>query len=388
MKIVTGYASLGDAHQPATLGIIFKKMALAGLRVVELSIYVTYLPTYASVDLTFVTCTLVHPCAKQTTKKTQNKTKQVAVPAVGAIMADWGADVVKIEGPSGDPVRRSVVSKEYARPISLVFEVNNRGKKSVVLDLGTAAGKAAMETLLQSADVFVTNYRQQVLQDLHLTPEEVHARHPHVVIGMISGYGDKGPEKYTPGFDVTAFWARSGLDSTRFPKGGEPPRDILGVGDNTTGLALLSGVLAALRHRDKTGKGQIVKTSLLRSALFANNWATSVELTSSKSTVPRPRSEASNCLQNSYKAKDGRNFWLVQAADKKWPDLCKVSESVKTGFSFLKQEATAQIVQHPEWETDDRFNTVLQRAKNAKPLIAMLDAEFAQQPLSYWYCRE
>ena len=245
-----------------------------------------------------------------------------------------------------------------------------------------------METLLQSADVFVTNYRQQVLQDLHLTPEEVHARHPHVVIGMISGYGDKGPEKYTPGFDVTAFWARSGLDSTRFPKGGEPPRDILGVGDNTTGLALLSGVLAALRHRDKTGKGQIVKTSLLRSALFANNWATSVELTSSKSTVPRPRSEASNCLQNSYKAKDGRNFWLVQAADKKWPDLCKVSESVKTGFSFLKQEATAQIVQHPEWETDDRFNTVLQRAKNAKPLIAMLDAEFAQQPLSYWYCRE
>ena len=178
----------------------------------------------------------------------------VAGPAAAGLMADWGADVVKVEPPAGDPQRRvfgalGIADQQGVPP----FEIDNRGKRSVVLDLQTDEGKAQMGRLLATADVFVTNVRPDALERLGLGHEHVMARYPRLVYASLTGYGLEGPERNRAGYDIGAFWARSGLAHTLVPPDELPPSLRSGMGDHTTGVALLSGVLAKLLERERSG---------------------------------------------------------------------------------------------------------------------------------------
>ena len=182
----------------------------------------------------------------------------VAGPSAGGIMADWGADVVKVEPPVGDPQRNLFKAIGYRDDMpNPAFALDNRGKRSAVLDLRSDAGKAAMESLLAGADVFLTNMRPAALRRLGLHPEEVHERFPRLVVATVSGYGLDGPEAHRPGYDIGAFWARGGIarhlvaQAMRRRSACAPAWAI-----TSPGISTVSGILgAAITSASRTGKG-------------------------------------------------------------------------------------------------------------------------------------
>ena len=188
----------------------------------------------------------------------------VAGPAAGGVLADWGADVVKIEPPKGDPARSFQRMLGGDMPNNPVFELDNRGKRSIVSDLANEDGKALALELLDTADVFLTNVRADALARAGLDPETLLARNPRLVYGHISGYGLEGPDANRAAYDIAAFWARSGIASLLAPPGGPLPFQRGGMGDHSTGVAFAGAISAALFSRSNTGKGQLVSTSLLR----------------------------------------------------------------------------------------------------------------------------
>lgn len=285
----------------------------------------------------------------------------VAGPAAAGLMADWGADVVKVEPPAGDPQRRvfgalGVADQQGVPP----FEIDNRGKRSVVLDLQTAAGREQMERLLADADVFVTNVRPDALGRLGLAHDDVLARHPRLVYASLTGYGLEGPEVNRAGYDIGAFWARSGVAHTFVPPGELPPALRSGMGDHITGITLLSGITAKLFERERTGRGGLVATSLLRTGMYTLGWDIGIALRYGKRESTRPRERNRAPLMNCYRAADGRSFWLLLLeADRHWPKLL-----VALG--------------RPELGDDERFADARARAVHAEALIATLDEEFAK----------
>ena len=236
----------------------------------------------------------------------------VAGPAAAGVLADWGADVIKVEPVGGDPQRNVFgavgVSDQAAMP---PFEIDNRGKRSVVLDLRSDAGQAAMDMLLATADVFVTNTRVKALERLGLDPAAVRARHPRLVYGIITGYGLTGPDADRPGYDIGAFWARSSLASSVVPKGRLPPAIRGGLGDHVTGMTLAGGIAAALFDRERTGRGHLVSTSLLRNGIYAAGWDIGTLLRFGKLESTRSREQTRAPLMNCYQAGDGHGFWLL-----------------------------------------------------------------------------
>lgn len=188
----------------------------------------------------------------------------VAGPAAGGVLADWGAEVVKIEPPSGDPMRGLFGalsgSKEQRCP---PFDLYNRGKSSVALDINTPEGRDLAEQIVADADVFLTNMRPAFLERVGLGHERLLEKHPRLVYATLTGYGLVGPDRDAPGFDVAAFGARAGV-SDRCTPPGQPPTTLPGgLGDAVTGMSLVAGVLAALLHRERTGRGQLVEVPML-----------------------------------------------------------------------------------------------------------------------------
>jgi crotonobetainyl-CoA:carnitine CoA-transferase CaiB-like acyl-CoA transferase len=294
-------------------------------------------------------------------------TQWVAGPAAAGVMADWGADVIKVEPPSGDP-QRQIFGAIGAREQVAVppFDLDNRGKRSVVLDLRTEAGRDAMERLLARADVFVTNVRLAALERLGLDPDAVRARHPSIVYGIITGYGMRGPDAHRPGYDVGAFWARSSLASSVVPPGQLPPAIRSGFGDHVTGMTLAGGICAALFDRERTGRGHLVSTSLLRTGLYCAGWDLGILLRLGKLQRTRPREAHPQPLVNCYAAADGRGFWLLGLeSDRHWPGLLAA-------------------IERPELAEDPRFRTARDRSVNAAELIAELDVAFAKRPMAEW----
>src|SRR5258706_1783494 len=203
----------------------------------------------------------------------------VAGPSAGGVLADWGAAVVKIEPPDGDPFRR------LSRPASGVglranppFELDNRGKRSVVLDLRTAEAREIAHRLIERADVFVTNVRPAALTRLALDWDTLQARNPRLVYARVTGYGETGPDADRPSYDIGAFWSRAGIAAALTPPGADPPFQRGAMGDHTAGMTLAGGVSAALLARERTGRGQLVTTSLLRVGLFVLGWDTNAAL--------------------------------------------------------------------------------------------------------------
>ncbi len=290
----------------------------------------------------------------------------VAGPAVGGILSDWGADVVKIEPPSGDPARgfRKMLGGDLdSNP---VFELDNRSKRSIVLDLSSTGGRRVANDLIDEADVFVTNIRVSALERVDLGPARVRDRNPGLVYAILSGYGLTGPEADRPSYDIGAFWARSGLAASLTPPGGDLPFQRGGMGDHSVAMTGAAMICAALVARGKTGEGDVVSASLLRQGAYtigfdvnvALMWGTPIRL-GSRSTMTMP-------TVNYYTAGDGRRFWVVGLeGERHWPPL-------------------ARAVGHPEWLTDERFAAPAARFKNGAELVRLLDEIFSTRPLSEW----
>lgn len=294
-------------------------------------------------------------------------TQWVAGPSAAGTLGDWGADVIKVEPPRGDPQRAMFaavgVEGDYPNPS---FAQDNRGKRAVVLDLQTDDGKTRFHQLLERADIFVTNLRIDALERLALDPTTLHARHGSLIIASLTGYGSVGPERDTAGYDIGAFVSRSGLARTNGAIG-SPPINLRGaIGDHTTGITTVAGILAALHQRTTTGKGSIVETSLLQTGLYAVSWDLSTQLTFGRLKRMRPREEHDTPLVNTYRAADDRWFVLIgMEADRHFPGVCT-------------------SIDRPELVDDQRFSSASNIRKNAVDLIALLDEAFASQPLDHW----
>jgi crotonobetainyl-CoA:carnitine CoA-transferase CaiB-like acyl-CoA transferase len=290
----------------------------------------------------------------------------VAGPAAGGILADWGADVIKIEPPTGDPARMFGRMLGIEDGVSPPFEMDNRGKRSIVLDVTTGEGRATAFELLSNADVFLTNVRPGALRRTGLDFETVAARNPRLVYGLITGYGETGPDADRAAYDVAAFWARAGLAHLLTRPGETPPFQRGGMGDHTAGMTLAAAVCAAVVARTRTGKGQLVSTSLYRQGAYTVSFDLNTFLMTGHSIAIGQRETMGNPCMNNYTAGDGRRFWIVGLeGERHWPALCRA-------------------VGRPEWFDDQRFSTGRSRAANAVDLIGELDEIFATRPLDEW----
>ncbi|HME74428.1 MAG TPA: CoA transferase [Mycobacterium sp.] len=290
----------------------------------------------------------------------------VAGPAAGGILADWGADVVKIEPPSGDPARMFGRMLGLDIDVSPPFEMDNRSKRSIVLDLTTDDGRAVALELISGADVFVTNVRPAALQRLGLDFASVAADHPRLVYGLITGYGQTGPDANRAAYDIAAFWARAGLAHLLTRPGDTPPFQRGGMGDHSAGMTLAAAICAALVARDRTGSGQLVSTSLYRQGAYIVSFDMNTYLMTGQPIAVGQRETMGNPCMNNYAAGDGRRFWVVGLeAERHWPPLCRA-------------------VGRAEWLTDPRFSDARSRAVNGVELIAELDQIFATKPLDEW----
>jgi len=283
----------------------------------------------------------------------------IAGPAAGGILADWGADVIKIEPPEGDPSRLFQALLGDALPSNPVFELDNRSKRSVVLDLQTEAGLARALELIERADVFLTNIRVGALERLGLDYDTLAERFPELVYAHITGFGREGPDADRPAFDIAAFWSRSGIAGLLTAPGQSPPFQRGGMGDHNTGLAAAGAVSAALFERTKSGKGQLVSTSLFREGMYTIGFDLNTKLMWGMDIGSNDRLGARNPTANNYQLGDGRRIWVIGIDPfRHWPALCRV-------------------IGRPELIEDERFATPQQRAENARELIALVDERFA-----------
>jgi len=291
----------------------------------------------------------------------------VAGPSAGGVLADWGAEVVKIEPPDGDPFRGLyTVAAGVELPANPPFELDNRGKRSVVLDLRTADGRRLAHELCARADVFITNLRLPALARLGLDYETLSALNPRLIYGLVTGYGESGPDAERPAYDVGAYWARAGIAASLTEPGGDPPMQRGAMGDHTAGITLAGGISAALYARERTGAGQLVSTSLLRVGLFVLGWDTNAALRLGIEATPMLRRTTANPVISSYRAGDGRWFWLLGLQGQRhWPDLVRA-------------------VERPAWLDDPRYATMRARRDNVGALVEELDAIFATRPLAEW----
>ena len=255
----------------------------------------------------------------------------IAAPCCTRFLADLGADVIKVEAPFGDPLRFTAVNegRPYGDQEDTSYTLENTGKKLITLNIKSEKGRQIMEELIAGADIFVTNNRPNALKKNALDYETLHAKYPKLVFGMVSGYGEKGPDKDLPGFDFTAYFARSGISGTMFDIDYKPMIPIAGFGDHQVGMNLAAGVLAALYRARETGVGDQVVVSLFHSGV----WDVSLYLQSSQYGVPTAQypikySQIANQLNLTHKTKDGRWVQLAMPSyDKLYPKF--VTEVLK-----------------------------------------------------------
>ncbi|HUA94827.1 MAG TPA: CoA transferase [Acidimicrobiales bacterium] len=291
----------------------------------------------------------------------------VAAPAATTLLADWGADVVKVESPSGDPMRRVFGSLGIGDDLpNPAFALDNRGKRSVVLDLREKGDRACLEELLDSADVFVTNLRPDALDKLDLEPGATVDRHPHLVYCSVSGYGLEGDDRNRPSYDIGAFWGRSGLSTQMSDGNGNPLNARGGVGDHVTGLAAAAGILGAVLEQRETGRGRVVEVSLLRTGAYLLGWDLGLQLTLGKVAGAEPRDRNQAPLMNAYRAGDGRWFFFTGLeADRHIAPVCRA-----LGRTDLLD--------------DPRFADATALRRHRSEVIAVLDEIVSERPLAEW----
>jgi len=285
----------------------------------------------------------------------------VAGPAAGGVMADWGADVIKVESPTGDPLRHIFAALGTVGDLPTPpFEMDNRGKRSVVLDVANEDDLSTLLSLIKDADVFLTNIRLPSLARLGLDPETLTEQFPNLIYALLTGYGQSGPDAARAGYDVGAFWARSGLAQNTVPLDAYPSMLGGGVGDHVTAITLVSGIAAALFDRTRTGRGRLVHTSLLRAGVYANSWTLGVHLRFGRVESARHREDSRTPLINPYRTGDGRGLWLLGLeADRHWPNVVRA-------------------IGREDLFDDPRFATATSRKENGGVIVALLDEVFAR----------
>jgi len=291
----------------------------------------------------------------------------IAGPAAATVMSDFGAEVIKVEPPGGDPYRDFYhVTGAPTSDINYPWLLDARNKKSVVLDLAIREARDALLALVARADVFLTNQPPARIERLRLGYGELSAVNPRLVYASLTGYGDEGEEANKLGFDINAWWARSGLmDVVRAP-GAPPAGSVPGMGDHPSAMTLFGAIMLALYQRERTGRGAKVSSSLLSNGAWANAILIQAAL-SGATFVPRPpRERALNALLNLYQCRDGRWFTLtLLREEREWGRL-------------------ARAIGREELLTDARFATMSARHANSTALVKVLDEVFAGKDWPEW----
>lgn len=290
----------------------------------------------------------------------------LAAPGAAALLSDIGAEVIKVEPPSGDPGRNFIAALGGDAETTPSFALLNRNKKSVVIDLSNDEGKEQFEKLLADADIFVTNMRNGSLERLGFGPEAVTGRHPRLIYASISGYGLRGPDRDEPAYDVGAFWARSGLMNQLSIPASHPPSPTGAYGDLMTALSMYAAIVTALLRREMTGIGGLVETSLLQNGAYMVGGDLAVQSAHGRAPRQKDRKQCKTPLVNSYQTGDGRWFFLMGVeARRHFPNLC-------------------QAIGRPELTDDPRFGSSQAIRKHGPELIEILDAAFATASLEEW----
>ena len=292
----------------------------------------------------------------------------IAGPVATTIMADLGADVIKLEPPDGDPYRHRAAGPGVPEsPYNYRWIVDNRTKRGLALDLRQPAGRAVLHRLVERADVFVTNTPLDSRASLGIRWEDLAPLNPRLVYASITAYGERGDEAPRSGFDATALWARSGLMDLLKPSPDSPPaRSLPGMGDHPTGVTLFAAIMTALYRRQQTGHGTMVATSLLANGLWWNAIQVQAALSGARVEPRPPREEPATALANLYRCADGRWFLLnLLNDDRDWPQLLRA-------------------IARPDLGDDPRFAATPARRANARALVPVLDAVFGSKPWAEW----
>src|SRR3984893_8288177 len=289
----------------------------------------------------------------------------IAGPGAAVILSDFGANVIKVEPPTGDLQR--IVYKVPPQPRgkdNYPWHLHNRNKRGMALDLKSPRAGEILERLVKWADVLVVNFPHPVRKKLKLTYEDVGHWNPRLIYADITGYGDAGPDADLPGFDITAYWSRSGLlDMTR-DAGAPPTLPVPASGDHATAIGLYSAIVTGLYRRERTGKGSHVTTSLIGEGIWSSAMSIQAALCNAKFYPLHDRKNPPNAIFNVYQTSDD-NWFLIIVQDKDWPALA-------TGIG------------HPELLIDARFVDDATRAANSAKLAEILDSAFTSEPLAHW----
>ncbi len=300
-------------------------------------------------------------------------TNWMAAPSAGAILADMGAEVVKAEPLTGDPMRNmgrptKIPADDPRSALDPGFLVDNRGKKSIAVAVDKQEGADLIRRLVADKHVFLTNLLPRRQEKYGLDSSSLLAINPALVHATLSGYGRSGPDSWRPGYDVTAFFGRGTITDASIEPGGLPPMPRPAQGDHTTGLALVASVLAALRLAETTGVGQVVDVSLFATAVWTQATELAPALVDKQPVTKRRRDQLVSILGNRFKCADGRWIILNMLENHWWPRFC-------------------EVVEQPTWLADERWKTVKGRFDTMPELLALVDALFASQPLQYWATR-
>ncbi len=290
----------------------------------------------------------------------------IAGPGAAVILSDFGADVIKVESPAGDLWRigHQIPPQPQAKD-AYPWHLSNRNKRGITLDLKAPSAQQVLEKLVKWADVFIVNTPHPARKRLKLEYDDVVQWNPRLIYADVTGFGEKGPDANLPGFDITSYWARSGLLSMTRDAGAPPTWPVAGSGDNATAVGLYSAIVTALYRRERTGKGSYVTTSLLAEGVWSASVSIQAALCGAKFYAPHDRKNPANAALNVYRASDGTWFVLIVTPD--------------------KLAAVAKAIGRADLLTDPRFSDQAKLMQNMRQLTAILDEVFGSEPMTHWY---
>jgi crotonobetainyl-CoA:carnitine CoA-transferase CaiB-like acyl-CoA transferase len=290
----------------------------------------------------------------------------IAGPSAAVILSDFGADVIKVEPPTGDLWRHGhQIPPQPQAKDPYPFHLANRNKRGITLDLKNPSSRLVLEKLVKWADVLIVNTPHPARKKLQLEYDDVAQWNPRLVYADVTGFGENGPDASLPGFDITSYWARSGLLSMTRDAGAPPTWPVAGSGDNATAVGLYSAIVTALYRRERTGKGSYVTTSLLAEGVWSASVSIQAALCEAKFFPAHDRKNPANAALNVYRASDGAWFVLIVTPD--------------------KLAAVAKAIGRADLLTDLRFSNPAKLVENMPQLTAILDELFSSRPMAHWY---
>jgi formyl-CoA transferase len=290
----------------------------------------------------------------------------IAGPSAAVILSDFGADVVKVEPPAGDLWRNAhKIPPQPQAKDAYPWHLANRNKRGMALDLKSPSSQQVLERLVKWADVLIVNTPHVARKKLGLEYDDVVQWNPRLIYADLTGFGEKGPDANLPGFDITSYWARSGLLSMTRDAGAPPTWPVAGSGDNATAVGLYSAIVTALYRRERTGKGSYVTTSLLAEGVWSASVSIQAALCDAKFFGLHDRKNPANAAMNVYRTADDIWFVLIVTPE--------------------KLAAVAKAIDRADLLTDPRFSDPAKLVQNMPQLTAILDEIFGAQPMAHWY---